>query len=47
VIGLDGSFNFLNDMYLQLEGLYYKTKEINDPEIYSSDIMFGRDWNTP
>ncbi|HEY3249626.1 MAG TPA: DUF5916 domain-containing protein, partial [Ignavibacteria bacterium] len=42
VIGFDGSLNFWNDMYLNWEGLYYSTKEINDPDIYSSDIRFGR-----
>jgi hypothetical protein len=42
VIGFDGSLNFFNDMYLNWEGLYYSTKEINDPNIYSSDIRFGR-----
>jgi len=42
VLGFDGSLNFANSMYIKWEGLYYSTKEINDPEIYSSNIRFGK-----
>lgn len=42
VLGFDGSFNFGKGLYLNWEGLYYSTKEINDPGIYESDIKFGK-----
>jgi len=42
VLGFDGSFNFAGSMYINWEGLYYSTREINDPDIYSSDIRFGK-----
>lgn len=47
VLGFDGNINFLKNFYLSWQLMGYFTKEINNPDLYNSEVEFGNKNFTP